>query len=147
MKKTLFSIIITIILFTTILQSNIKVNAISKFKEDRKDIEIKYKDYSNCRIRTKDGEVDGKAFLFPGFIYSWPGSDSNGVDVEKAIGVLIGDGSDWTNHIYFNDDQYYMNWKKAYIISFNGFFYNYFYSPWRVFEIDGTAKFVRLYYI
>ena len=93
------------------------------------------------------GAVDGKAFLFPGFYSSWPGKDSTGVTVKRALGILIRDGSSCPDYgLYFNNDFYYTNWSSVYIVLFNGYFYNTFYGPWRLFEIDGAVKFVRVYF-
>ena len=100
-----------------------------------------YKDYWNCRIRAKEG-VDGKAFLLPGFFSSGP----PGIDVKRAYGILKNEYNDWsTDGIRFNNDYYFHNWIKAYVFSFTGYFSNYYYAPWRLFEIDGTAFFVRIF--
>ena len=102
-----------------------------------------YKDYWNCRIKAHKDGTDGKAFLFPGFFSSWP----LGIDVKRAFGVLK-NGCDIYSafcEIYFNNDLYRMNWTKAYVFSFTGYFSNYYDGPWRIFEIDGTAKFVRVF--
>jgi hypothetical protein len=127
---------------TEIFDNEIKYNSLVEPLPN----DLKYKDYKDCSIRAKEG-VDGKAFLFPGFFSSWPESDSNGIDVERAFGILIRVHVICPCYgIYFNNDYYYSNWTKAYVFSFTGYFYNYFYGPWRIFEIDGTAKFVRVYY-
>ena len=145
MKKLLLLIIIISFILVIIFQSVLLANAIFIIDDNSKLQENNYKDYWNCTLKTKDG-VDGKAFLFPGFFSSWPGSDSAGEDVKKAFGILIRDNESSPSYgIYFNNDYYYTNWTKAYVFSFTGYFYNYFYGPLRLFEIDGTAKFVRVY--
>lgn len=148
MKKVLLPIIIISLVLVTIFQSVLSANAIFINEEKGKVTENNYKDYRNCTIRTKHGSVDGRAVLFPGFWSSgWWSASGPGVDVKGAFGILIGEGSHWTNLIYFNDDHYYIDWIKAYVFSFNGYFSNEVYLPYgAVFEIDGTAKFVRVYY-
>jgi hypothetical protein len=57
-----------------------------------------------------------------------------------VVGELI------INHVYFNNDKYLANWSYAYVFWFSGYFSNYFDKAYPVFEIDGTAKFARVYY-
>jgi len=145
MKKAILYIIIISLIFVIIFQSVLSANAIFINDDKSKLQENNYKDYWNCTIKAKEG-IEGKAFLFPGFFSSWPGSDSAGVDVKRAFGILIRDNEPCPLYgIYFNNDYYYTNWTKAYVFSFTGYFYNYFDGPWRIFEINGTAKFVRIY--
>jgi hypothetical protein len=145
MKKAILYIIIISLIFVIIFQSVLSANAIFINDDKSKLQENNYKDYWNCTIKAKEG-IEGKAFLFPGFFSSWPGSDSAGVDVKRAFGILIRDNEPCPLYgIYFNNDYYYANWTKAYVFSFTGYFYNYFDGPWRIFEINGTAKFVRIY--
>ena len=113
--------------------------------DDEKEIlrGINVKDYKNCKIRSEDG--DGRAILIPGYISSFLQPGTSGVTVKRAFGILFGD--ECVGHpIYFNDDSYCGNWTRAYVFSFNGYFSNYWDRTWRAFKIDGTAKFVRVYY-
>jgi hypothetical protein len=145
MKKVILYIIIISLILIFIFQSILSANAIFINDDKSKLQEKNYKDYWNCTIKAIEG-VEGKAFLFPRFFSSWPGSDSAGVDVNRAFGILIRDYEPCPLYgIYFNNDYYYTNWTKAFVFSFTGDFYNYFYGPWRLFEINGTAKFVRIY--
>lgn len=149
MKKVLLLLIIIIFMFVPLFQSTYSVNAL--LMNQGSDIAAgrnNYKNYWNCTISSKNGNVDHRAFLFPGFWYSGTWSSSGpGVEVKRASGILIGDGTDFTYPIYFNDDHYYTNWKIAFVFSFTGYFSNYWDRPGvRVFEIQGTATFVRVYY-
>jgi hypothetical protein len=103
--------------------------------------DLKYKDYKNCRIKTSEDAVDGDAYLFPGFLKALMGV----ANVKRACGVLIA-LQYITGHINFDNDTYYGNWNKAFIFWFNGNFEIYSEKAYRVFELDGTAKFVRVYY-
>ena len=147
MKKILLSIIIINLMFVPIFQSALTTNAIVINEGTDIVTNGKYTEYINCTISTKQGYVEGEAFLFPGFFSSWPGSDSTGIDVKIAFGVLILNTQPCPDYgIYFNNVRYYSNWTKAYVFLLTGYFYNYFYAPLRVFEIHGTAKFVRVYH-
>jgi len=145
MKKVVMPIIIISLILVIIFQSVLSANAIFINKEKDKLIENNYKDYRNCKISTKHDNIVGRAFLFPGFLSSgwWSGSY---VNVKRASGILIEGDSDWTVAIFFNDDHYYNNWVKAYVFSFTGYFSNKKnFLMENVFEINGTAKFVRVY--
>jgi hypothetical protein len=103
--------------------------------------DLKYKDYKNCNIKTSKEGVDGDAYLFPGFLKALMGV----ANVKRACGVLIA-LQYITGHINFDNDSYYGNWNKAFVFWFNGNFEIYSEKAYRVFELDGTAKFVRVYY-
>jgi hypothetical protein len=147
MKKGLIVFISISLMLITFLPSFLSVDG--RYIQTKADgvLHAGFMDYYNCKIQTSKGAVDGKAFLFPGFFPSWPGEDSTGVTVKRALGILIRDGNPCPDYgLHFNNDFYYTNWSTAYIVLFNGYFYNNFYGPWRLFEIDGTAKFVRVYF-
>ena len=103
-----------------------------------------YKDYWNCRINHLEG-IDGSALLFPGYFLSW--NHPIGVYVKRAFGVLINNCKDlWPYYLVIKNDYYHKNWTKAFVFSFTGYFYNYYNSPrWKLFDIDGTVKFIRIY--
>ena len=108
--------------------------------EDFKLSRLGYKNYFNCKIRTSDA-IDGRVLLFPGFSLSFMG----GANVKIAFGILI--AYDYVaGCIHFNNDKYKGDFNYAIIFLFNGFFKNYFYKPWPVIDINGTAKFARVCY-
>jgi hypothetical protein len=148
MKKIVLLLIIFSLILVLLFQTVLSIHAVFITEETDKVTENNYKDYRNCTIKTNQGSVDGNAFLFPGWGSSgWWSPSGPGLDVNGAFGILSGDGSDWTNLIYFNDDHYYKDWKLAYVFSFTGYFSNERYPPYGpVFNIDGTAQFVRVYF-
>ena len=149
MRKILLSIIFFNLMLISVFQSALSADAVYISQGRDNFIDGNYKDYRNCSITSKNGNVDRRACLFPGFWGSGPWSSSGpGVDVKKASGILIGYGTDFTSPIYFDDDHYYTNWQIAFVFSFTGSFSNYWDRPGvSVFEINGTAKFVRVYYL
>jgi len=147
MKKVVLLIIVIGLILVTIFQSVLSANEIFVNEERDKSTGNSYNDYRNCTIKTH-GNVDGRAILFPGYWFSLSWFDSNpGVNVKRASGILFGDGSHFTNLIYFNGDHYYIDWIKAYVFSFTGYFSNYWDIPGvHVFDMNGRAEFVRVYY-
>jgi hypothetical protein len=142
MNKVLFSIIIISLLLVTLLQSVRSANEV--FLDGQKDKVAGYpthKDYFNCKIKTYEFGVDGRAFLFPGCLKAFMG----GGNIKRASGILIA-FEHIMGEISFNDDEYNGDWIRAYIFSFNGYFRNYMDRVWQVFNMDGTAKFARVIY-
>ena len=127
----------------TMFQSVLSANEL--FLDEEKDKltgVITHKDYFNCNIKTSKEGVDGDAYLFPGFFISIFGLGAN---VNRGCGVLIA-LQYIAGHINFNNDSYYGNWKIAFVFGFNGDFENYSEKAYRLFDMNGTAKFVRVYY-
>jgi hypothetical protein len=141
MKKVLLSIVFISMMLLIPLQSVYSANAtfISKVKQDL--TRIAHKVYFNCKINTSKESVDGRAELFPGLIRSI----GYGAKVIRAFGILIAD-SYLAGHISLNTDKYYGDWIYALVFSFNGYFHNYFYKAFRVFDMTGTAKFALIFY-
>jgi len=142
MKKVLLTFIILCLILVTIPQFVLSERAILINEEMDKSLNNNHKDYFNCYIKTSKEGVDGDAYLFPGYFISCFG---HGANVKRACGVLIA-LQYITGYIIFNNDSYYGNWKIAFIFLFDGNFENYFEKAYRVFDMNGTAKFVRVYY-
>ena len=138
MKKVLVSIIFISILSITLLNSVNSADTICITHDDERILGGNFKDYRDCRIRTPQGEVDGIAYLFPGYF-------SSDDTVERAFGILTARDA-IMNCLFFDDDYYFSNWSFAIVFSFDGYFQNFWDGPYRIFEIDGTAKFVRVYF-
>ena len=136
-------------MLVTIFQSVPSANAVFINEEKDKVTAYNYKDYIACTIKSESGSVSGRAFLFPGFCFSgWWFDSGHGVYVVGASGILIGVDSDWSGVIYFNDDHYWNDGIRAYVISFFGYFSNQKnFLLENVFEINGIALFVRVYYL
>jgi len=145
MKKVLLLLIIINLIVITFFQSILSASIIYIGEEKDNLLDNDYKNYFNCIIRTDECAVDGRAFLFPGYLFSWLGPHEPGANVKRASGMLIAEEY-IMGYISFNDDKYYGNWEIAYVFSFNGHFDNYYDRAYKVFEMNGTAKFVRVYY-
>ena len=142
MKKVVFSIITISLMLGTMFQSVLSANEI--FLDEEKDKltgVITHKDYLNCKIRTYEFGVDGRAFLFPGCLFAFMG----GGNIKRASGILIA-FEYMMGYISFNNDTYHGDWKYVFIFSFNGYFRNYYDRVWKVFDMNGIAKFARVVY-
>lgn len=142
MKRVLLTLITLCLILVTIPQPVLSERAILINEGINKPLNNNHKDYFNCNIKTSKEGVDGDAYLFPGFFISCFGP---GASVKRACGVLIA-LQYITGHINFNNDSYYGNWKIAFIFWFDGNFENYSEEAYRLFDMNGTAKFVRVYY-
>jgi len=142
MKKVLLTFIILCLILGTIPQFVLSERAISINEGIYKSSINNHKDYFNCNIKTSKEGVDGDAYLFPGYFIS---CTLPGVNVKRACGVLIS-LQYITGHINFNNDSYYGNWNIAFVFWFDGNFENYFEKAYRIFDMNGTARFVRVYY-
>lgn len=142
MKKVLLSLVIINLIFITFFQSILSARMICINEENDNLLDNNYKNYFNCIIRTDECAVDGRAFLFPGYLFSWLGPGAN---VKRASGMLIAEEY-IMGYISFNDDKYYGDWESAYVVSFTGYFNNGYDRAYKVFEMNGTAKFARIYY-
>ncbi len=137
MKKLIIIIFVINLMLVVIFQSFFSVNANFINQKNCTVLENNYKDYRNCIIKTSEEAVDGRAYLFPGYLFPR--------NVKRAFGVLFA-GEYIAGNISFNGDKYYYNWETAYIFSFNGYIHNHYDGHWEVFDMDGIAKFVRVYY-
>ena len=138
MNKVLLSIVIISMILLIPLQSVFSANATNINEEKNKSAGIFHKNYFFCKIRTSD-PIDGRAILIPGFSFFPMG----GVNVKRAFGILIA-FEHFGGSIYFNNDEYSSNFKYAFILWFNGYFKNYWYKTWKIFDIDGIAVFARV---
>ena len=141
MKKVLFSLLVISLILAILFQSVFSANATIIYEEKDNLTRIAYKNYFNCTIKTSRDSFDGRAILFPGLLISFMG----GVNVKRASGILV-TYLDQFGEITFNNDEYGGNFNYAFIFSFNGYFRNWVYKAWRIFDINGTVKFARVCY-
>jgi len=140
MRKVLVSILVISLVSIPFFNSVNSSNTICNNRDSEKLLGRNFKDYRNCRIRNTQDVVDGIAYLFPGYF------SGGGGNVNRAFGILASREAIMLFRLYFNEDYYFSNWSFAIIFSFDGYFQNFWEGPYRIFEIDGTAKFVRLYF-
>jgi len=141
MKKVLLVVFFVSMMLMIPFQSVFSANATFISEEKSNLIRIAHKNYFNCKINTSKDSIDCRAILFPGLVRSI----MYGAKVIRTFGILIAD-SYYAGHISFDNDKNMGDWIYALVISFNGYFHNYFYRAFPVFDIKGTAKFALVCY-
>jgi len=131
-------ILVVGIIFLFLVVGSQPENATNINEEKNKLTGIFHKNYFFCKIRTSD-PIDGRDILIPGFSFFPRG----GVNVKRAFRILVA-YKHYGGSIYFNNDEYSSNFKYAFIFWFNGYFKNYWYKTWQIFDINGIAIFARV---